>query len=71
MLPVFANTQDIAAFAAQVTSRFAPAPADNLLTPGYVIAGHGLYAWGVDARQAWIHLEAIDALLTIELALRR
>jgi methylthioribulose-1-phosphate dehydratase len=71
VLPVFANTQDIAALAAQVASRFAQAPADSLLAPGYVIAGHGLYAWGVDARQAWSHLEALDGLLNLLLALRQ
>ncbi|MDR7307420.1 methylthioribulose 1-phosphate dehydratase [Rhodoferax saidenbachensis] len=69
-LPVFANTQDIAALANEVSAHFALAPADTVLAPGYVIAGHGLYAWGSDARQAWRHLEALDVLLAQVLALR-
>ncbi len=69
-LPVFANTQDITALAHEVSAHFALAPADTVLAPGYVIAGHGLYAWGSDARQAWRHLEALDFLLAQVLALR-
>jgi methylthioribulose-1-phosphate dehydratase len=69
-LPVFANTQAITALADEVATRFAQAPADALLAPGYVIAGHGLYAWGADASQAWRHLEALDALLSYLLAMR-
>ena len=69
-LPVFANSQDIPALAAEVTRCFSHTPADAILAPGYVIAGHGLYAWGRDAREAWRHLEALDTLLSLSLALQ-
>jgi methylthioribulose-1-phosphate dehydratase len=68
VLPVFANTQDIATLAQQVSARFAT---DARLAPGYVIAGHGLYAWGADAMEAWRHLEALDTLLGAQLALEQ
>ena len=32
---------------------------------GYLIAGHGIYAWGKDAREARRHLEAYAHLLTL------
>jgi methylthioribulose-1-phosphate dehydratase len=66
-LPVFANTQDVAQLADQVASHFAQGPVGTQFVPAYVIAGHGLYTWGADARQAWRHLEALDALLTLVL----
>lgn len=68
-LPVFANTQDIAALAHEAAARLLQSPAGTVLAPGYVIAGHGLYAWGADAAQAWRHLEALDVLLRYLLAL--
>ena len=68
-LPVFANSQDIPALAQEVTRYFSQASANAILAPGYLIAGHGLYAWGRDAREAWRHLEALDALLSLSLAL--
>lgn len=70
-LPVFANTQTIASLADAVATRFSQAPVDALLAPGYVIAGHGLYAWGADPAQAWRHLEALETLLGSVLALHR
>jgi len=70
VLPIFANTQDIEALAEEVATRFAQTPAQTLLAPGYVIAGHGLYAWGADAPQAWRHLEALDVLLGYLIAQR-
>jgi methylthioribulose-1-phosphate dehydratase len=38
---------------------------------GYLIAGHGLYAWGRDGAEAMRHLEAIEFMLECELDLRR
>jgi methylthioribulose-1-phosphate dehydratase len=70
VVPVFANTQDIEALARDAAARCAQPPAGAVLAPGYVIAGHGLYAWGADAAQAWRHLEALDVLLGYLLALR-
>ncbi len=36
-------------------------------TYGYLIAGHGLYVWGADARETIRHMEAFDFLLTAQL----
>ena len=38
---------------------------------GYLIEGHGLYAWGRDVGEAMRHLEAIEFMLSAELELRR
>lgn len=65
-VPVFANTQDMTVLAAQVDEVL-----DRRPLWGYLIDGHGLYAWGrtmVDARR---HLEAFEFLLGCELELRR
>lgn len=61
LVPIFPNQQDIQAMAAVVEARFAAADR-HLLAPGYLIAGHGLYAWGSDVSKAWRHLEAFDAI---------
>jgi methylthioribulose-1-phosphate dehydratase len=64
LLPVFANSQDIPTLSGVIAKSRAQAVADAVLAPGYVLAGHGIYAWGSDAAQAWRHLEALDSLLT-------
>jgi methylthioribulose-1-phosphate dehydratase len=38
---------------------------------GYLIDGHGLYAWGRDMHEARRHLEALEFLLGCELELRK
>jgi methylthioribulose-1-phosphate dehydratase len=38
---------------------------------GYLIDGHGLYAWGGDMAEARRHLEAFEFLLGCELELRK
>ncbi|WP_282278219.1 methylthioribulose 1-phosphate dehydratase [Stenotrophomonas sp. PS02297] len=65
-LKVFANTQDMDALAAQVEAELDRAP-----MWGYLIDGHGLYAWGRDMAEARRHLEAFEFLLHCELELRR
>lgn len=65
-LPVFANTQDMAQLAAQVDGLL-----DQKCMWGYLIDGHGLYAWGRDMTEARRHLEAFEFLLSCELELRR
>ena len=47
-LPVFANTQDMAELARIVDARLGRR--DRLF--GYLIEGHGIYAWGVDLADA-------------------
>jgi methylthioribulose-1-phosphate dehydratase len=65
-VPVLANTQDIPALAAQVDALL-----DRQCLWGYLIEGHGLYAWGRDLTEARRHIEAFDFLLRCELELRR
>ena len=63
-VPVFANTQDMAELAAQVETALDAGP-----LWGYLIDGHGLYAWGRDMGEARRHLEAFEFLLACELKL--
>lgn len=70
-VPVFANDQDTGRLAALVEARFAAPSAGARLAPGYLLAGHGLYAWGASAAEASRHLEALETLLDFELTYRR
>jgi methylthioribulose-1-phosphate dehydratase len=65
-VPVFPNTQDMHTLAAQVDALL-----DRQPLWGYLIDGHGLYAWGRDMAEARRHLEAFEFLLGCELDLRR
>ena len=65
-LPVFPNTQDMTVLAAQVEAALDAGP-----LWGYLIDGHGLYAWGRDMAEARRHLEAFEFLLHCELELRK
>ena len=58
-LPVFANDQDVPALARRVEDRLAAEPGHV----GYLIAGHGLYAWGRTMADARRHVEAFEFLL--------
>jgi methylthioribulose-1-phosphate dehydratase len=70
-VPVFANDQDIDALAARVSARLnEPAPSSRSRAPGYLLAGHGLYAWGRTPRDAKRHLEAFEALFKQTMMLR-
>lgn len=65
-VPVLANNQHIPTLAAQV---------DVLLDKGqlwgYLIEGHGLYAWGRDMAEARRHLDAFEFLINCELEMRK
>jgi methylthioribulose-1-phosphate dehydratase len=65
-VPVFANNQHIPTLVAQV---------DVLLDEGrlwgYLIEGHGMYAWGADMAEARRHLEAFEFLITCELEMKK
>lgn len=65
-VPVLPNTQDMTTLAAQVDALL-----DNRPMWGYLIDGHGLYAWGRDTEEARRHLEAFDFLLGCELELQK
>ena len=61
-VPVFANTQDMTELAAKVEAALNAQP-----MWGYLIEGHGVYAWGRDMPEARRHLEAFEFLLACEL----
>ena len=63
-LPVLRNTQDIPELAQRVERLLDDGPAW-----GYLIEGHGLYAWGLGMGEARRHLEAFEFLLACELDL--
>ena len=65
-VPVLPNSQDMPTLAAQVDALLDRGP-----MWGYLIDGHGLYAWGRDMAEARRHLEAFEFLLDCELELRR
>jgi len=65
-VPVLANTQDMKVLAAQVDALL-----DRQSLWGYLIDGHGLYAWGRDMAEARRHLEAFEFLFNCELELRK
>jgi methylthioribulose-1-phosphate dehydratase len=64
-IPVFENSQDIPALAQRVQERWQAGP-----FPGYLIVGHGLYAWGVDVDAALVAIEALEFLVSCELETR-
>jgi methylthioribulose-1-phosphate dehydratase len=66
VLPVYENDQDIARLAAFIEPLILRDP-----PIGYVIAGHGVYAWGTSVEHAFWRLEALEFLLTCELERRR
>ncbi|MFT4196498.1 MAG: methylthioribulose 1-phosphate dehydratase [Pseudoxanthomonas sp.] len=66
VVPVFPNTQDMNELSAWVDARL-----DRQPLWGYLIDGHGLYAWGRDMAEARRHLEAFEFLLSCELELQR
>ena len=62
-IPVFANDQNIARLSATVDAHMVKVPA----TPAYLIAGHGLYAWGRNVAEARYRVEAIEFMLECHL----
>lgn len=63
IIPIFENTQDIAALATEVDGYLADRPN----CPGYLIRGHGIYCWADTLDNCMHRLEALDFLLTCEL----
>lgn len=66
-LPIFANDQDTSALARRIEAALGSMPP----VPGYLLAGHGLYAWGATMDDARRHLEGIEFLLQCSLEERR
>ncbi|MDQ2872800.1 MAG: methylthioribulose 1-phosphate dehydratase [Candidatus Eremiobacteraeota bacterium] len=65
-LPIFANNQDTAALAIDIERSL-----DAHGPPAYLLAGHGLYAWGTSMSAALRHLEGLEFLLACHLEERR
>jgi len=63
VIPVFANDQDIARLSGTVDAHMVKRPE----MPAYLIAGHGLYAWGRDVAEARHRVEAIEFMLECHL----
>lgn len=58
-LPVFPNSQDMQA----LSTRVEQALSKKRSCYGFLLAGHGLYAWGKDIPEAKRHLEVFEYLL--------
>lgn len=65
-VPVLPNSQHMPTLAAQVDALLDAGP-----MWGYLIDGHGLYAWGRDMPEARRHLDAFEFLFGCELDIRR
>lgn len=61
-IPVFENDQDIARLASVIDAHMKKQAA-----PAYLIAGHGLYAWGSSVTQARHRVEALEFMFECEL----
>ena len=66
-IPVFRNDQDTAGLAREIEAQLGAAPP----IPGFLLAGHGLYAWGATAEDARRHVEGLEFLLACHLEERR
>ncbi|QBQ56396.1 methylthioribulose 1-phosphate dehydratase [Nitrosococcus wardiae] len=66
-VPIFPNDQDMGRLAAAVDDYLGQNPD----SPGYLIAGHGLYTWGRSVEEACRHVEALEFLFECEVLRRR
>ena len=64
-MPIFENTQDIAALAKDVAAMMQDTESENQLTHGYLIRRHGLYTWGKDLAEARRHIEIYEFLFEV------
>ena len=62
-IPILNNNQNIPVLAEQLKQRWQKAP----FSYGFLVRGHGLYAWGNTLKEAKRHLEGIEFLLSCEL----
>jgi methylthioribulose-1-phosphate dehydratase len=62
-VPIFPNTQDIPDLAARLTERLRDPAAP--MPHGFLIAGHGLYAWGENLAAARRHIEVFEFLFEV------
>ena len=64
VVPVVANSQDMDVIADAFEPQW------DGLTPGFVVARHGMYAWGRDLAQARHHTEILEFLLSFAVQTR-
>jgi methylthioribulose-1-phosphate dehydratase len=62
-LPILNNNQDIPQLAVELKERWHT----ETFHYGFLVKGHGLYAWGENLKQAQRHLEGLEFLLSCEL----
>jgi methylthioribulose-1-phosphate dehydratase len=62
-IPIFGNSQNIAALAQEVDDRLSR----GAQPPAYLIRGHGAYGWGKDMEEAERVIEALEHLLSCEI----
>ena len=62
-LPILDNNQDMIQLTAELQKRWQT----EIFHYGFLVRGHGLYAWGENLKQAQRHLEGIEFLLNCEL----
>jgi methylthioribulose-1-phosphate dehydratase len=63
VLPILDNNQDMKQLAMELKQRWLIEPFNY----GFLVKGHGLYAWGQNLKQAQRHLEGLEFLLSCEL----
>lgn len=61
IIAVLENSQDMSKLIEAVRQRFA---LGHLNACGFLVRGHGLYAWGADLREARRHIEGLEFLLS-------
>lgn len=59
-LPLIENSQDMSVLSSSIRSRWQD---DSIPSHGFLVRGHGLYAWGADLEQARRHAEGLEFLL--------
>ncbi|MDD2861453.1 MAG: methylthioribulose 1-phosphate dehydratase [Acidiphilium sp.] len=64
-VPIFDNDQDIARLSMRIAPSLTPLPI------GYILRGHGVYAWGPDIERCFWRLEALEFLISCECERRR
>jgi methylthioribulose-1-phosphate dehydratase len=65
-VPIFDNSQDMAALAATVAAALTARQA-----PAFLVRGHGLYGWGASMDEALCVVEAAETLIACELEMMR
>jgi methylthioribulose-1-phosphate dehydratase len=60
-LPIFENSQDLAALSGRVAEALTSDPRAH----GFLLRGHGLYTWGKDLDEARRHVEILEFLLEV------